>query len=120
MSAKTALDYYKNISATTGQMLAAAQEQDWNLLAELEKDCAKYRDTLMQVETVRPVGEAFAKVKIAYIKKILDDDRQIRDLVSPWMKKLEGMLNLKRPEPKPVKVSLEQSKKLISNYQTQP
>lgn len=123
MAAKTALDYYKNISATTSQMLAAAQDQDWDLLVTLENDCASYRDTLIQLESVRPVGAAFGKIKAAYIKKILDDDRQIRELVSPWMKKLEGMLNLNKPgsaalksSPKPI--SLEKSQRLIAKYQT--
>lgn len=123
MAAKSALDYYKNISATTSQMLAAAQEQDWDLLVTLEKDCADYRDTLIKLESIRPVGEAFSKVKAAYIKKILDDDRQIRELVSPWMKKLEGMLNLNKPgsdalktSPKPI--NLQKSQRLIAKYQT--
>lgn len=122
MAAKTALDYYKNISATTSQMLAAAQDQDWDLLVTLEQDCASYRDTLIELETVRPVGEAFSKVKAAYIKKILDDDRQIRELVSPWMKKLEGMLNLNKPgsapmATSPTSISLQKSQRLIAKYQ---
>lgn len=122
MAAKTALDYYKNISATTSQMLAAAQDQDWDLLVTLEQDCAGYRDTLIELETVRPVGKAFSNVKAAYIKKILDDDRQIRELVSPWMKKLEGMLNLNKPGSKPMAtspaaISLKKSQRLIAKYQ---
>lgn len=122
MAAKTALDYYKNISATTSQMLAAAQDQDWDLLTTLEKDCASYRDSLIQLEAVRPVGAAFSKIKAAYIKKILDDDRQIRELVSPWMKKLEGMLNLSKPgsdamATSPQPISLKKSQRLIAKYQ---
>lgn len=123
--AKTALDYYKNISATTSQMLAAAQAQDWDLLVTLEKDCAQYRDTLIQIEAVRPVGKAFTKVKAAYIKKILDDDRQIRALVSPWMKKLEGMLNMSRPSSQHPSatvaseaISLKKNAQLVAKYQT--
>ncbi len=122
MARKKALDHYKHISAITGQMLAAAQEQDWDLLAELEKDCATYRDSVMHAEALEPVGEALSNVKVAYIKKILEDDRQIRDLISPWMKKLEGMINLQRPaagnpEFTPPPMSLAASKKLISKYQ---
>ncbi len=98
MANKTPLDFYKNISATTSQMLAAAQEQDWDLLVELEKECAKYTESLKRVEMIRPVGEAFVSVKVGYIKKILNDDRQIRSLVSPWMAKLEGMIAINRVE----------------------
>ena len=123
MAAKTALDYYKNISATTSQMLAAAQDQDWDLLVTLEKDCAGYRDVLIQLEAVRPVGEAFSIIKAGYIKKILEDDRQIRALVSPWMQKLEGMLNLNKPGSKALPsmrqpISLKKSQRLIAKYQT--
>ncbi len=122
MAARTALDYYKNISATTSQMLAAAQDQDWDLLTTLEKDCASYRDALIQLESRHPVGEPFAKIKTAYIKKILEDDRQIRELVSPWMKKLEGMLNLNKPGSKalataPQPISLKKNQRLIAKYQ---
>lgn len=100
MSAKKPLDYYKNVSAITGQMLAAAQAQDWDLLTDLEKECASYMDGLRYAEAVKPVSDSFASVKVAYIKKILEDDRQIRALVDPWMKKLEGLMNHSRNEQK--------------------
>lgn len=98
MAKKTALDLYKDLSATTGQMLAAAQAQDWDLLIALEKDVAGYTASLKQAEIIKPVGPAFINVKVAYIKKILDDDRQIRSIVSPWMNKLEGMINLRQTD----------------------
>lgn len=100
MSAKKPLDYYKNISAITSQMLAAAQDQDWDLLADLEKNCAEYVEALKRVEVIKPVGASFINVKVGYIKKILEDDKQIRALVSPWMKKLDGLINYKRVEQK--------------------
>jgi flagellar protein FliT len=100
MASKTPLDLYKNISVTTSQMLAAAQDQDWDLLTELEKNCTQYTEALKRAEVIKPVGEAFASVKVGYIKKILDDDKKIRNIVSPWMNKLEGMMSLNRVQQK--------------------
>lgn len=100
MASHTPLDLYKNISATTSQMLAAAQEQDWDLLVELEKNCTQYTQALKTAEVIKPIGEAFISVKVGYIKKILDDDKKIRSIVSPWMHKLEGMMSLHRVQKK--------------------
>lgn len=81
-------------------MLAAAQDQDWDLLTELEKNCSQYAEALKTAEVIKPVGAAFTTIKMGYIKKILDDDKKIRNIVSPWMNKVEGLMTLNRVQQK--------------------
>lgn len=93
MNEKLALDLYAKISATTSQMLAAAQEQDWDLLCELEKSCSDYTEKLKALNANLSVNQMMQNKKMNYIKDILENDRQIREIVSPWMKRLNGLIN---------------------------
>ena len=93
MTAKLVLDLYAKISAVTSQMLAAAQDQDWDLLCELEESCTAYVERLKTIETHHLNELEIAHKKVQYVKSILENDRQIREIVSPWMRKLNGMIN---------------------------
>jgi flagellar protein FliT len=84
---------YEEVAHITKHMLAAAQAQDWEKLATLEDHCAKYVERLKSFEYEPPLtGEAYTR-KLASIKSILADDREIRNLVAPWMVKLNSMLS---------------------------
>jgi flagellar protein FliT len=100
MSEKLALDIYAKISATTSQMLAAAQEQDWDLLCELEASCSDYTEKLKSLQVGKLTTETMSNKKINYIKAILENDRQIREIVSPWMRKLNGLIQHSSTEKK--------------------
>lgn len=100
MTAKLALDLYAKISAISSQMLAAAQDQDWDLLCELEESCSAYTEKLKSLETDGMANEFLSNKKIHYIKAILENDRQIREIVSPWMKKLNGLIMHSQTEKK--------------------
>jgi flagellar protein FliT len=93
MSYINVLSLYESVAEVTSQMLVAAQEQDWDKLAELEDYCGTYVEKLKAFEELEPLtGEAYAR-KLACIKQILADDREIRNLMAPWMVKLNAMLN---------------------------
>jgi flagellar protein FliT len=100
MASKNPLVFYQKIAATTSQMLAAAQEQDWDLLTELEQNCSGYVEELKKLETVFPTNSTMSNQKIEYIKRILEDDKEIRSLVSPWMQKLNSLMNCNHVEQK--------------------
>jgi flagellar protein FliT len=93
MSYINVLSLYESVAEVTSQMLVAAQEQDWDKLAELEDCCGIYVEKLRAFEELEPLtGDAYAR-KLACIKQILADDREIRNLMAPWMVKLNAMLN---------------------------
>jgi len=97
---KQPIEYYAKLSAITSQMLAAAQDGDWDLLCDLEADCASHVKALEQLDAGPQNFESMSNKKINYIKHILDNDRQIRDLVNPWMKKLNGLIHYNQVERK--------------------
>lgn len=84
---------YETIADLTNQMLIAAKLQDWDLLLELEGNCAEQVEKLKSLREESPPSSDNQDHKVASIKRILADDRQIRDLVSPRMAKLSSMIS---------------------------
>jgi flagellar protein FliT len=98
MNYHNTLSLYELVAEVTNQMLMAAKQQDWEKLTELEGSCSNYVEQLKTLEEDEPLtGDARAR-KLASIKQILADDREIRNLVSPWM--FNAMLNSNHTENK--------------------
>jgi len=91
---------YEAVAQLTNQMLVAAKQQDWDKLTELESSCAQYVERLKSMEDTTPLPVEARERKVASIKSILADDREIRNLVSPWMVKLNSMINSNQTEKK--------------------
>lgn len=88
------LALYETVADITDQMLAAARTGDWEQLAALESRCSSQVEILKQNDLPRqPLTPLAREQKTRIIKKILDDDRQIRDITEPWMAQLSAMLN---------------------------
>ncbi|HYC42133.1 MAG TPA: flagellar protein FliT [Noviherbaspirillum sp.] len=88
------LSLYEAVADITDKMLAAARLGDWEQLAELESRCSNQVEIIKRNEEPRPVLSPVARErKVRIIKKILDDDRQIRDITEPWMAQLSAMIN---------------------------
>ena len=88
---------YESVAKTTDQMLLAARAQDWDRLVELEASCGQYVEKLKMIDDCELSGESRAR-KVDSIKQILAADREIRNLVAPWMLKLNTMLNTNKNE----------------------
>lgn len=96
MSNENVCSLYESVAEVTSQMLKAAQGQNWDALSELEVSCADYVEQIRDFDEVEPsAGEAY-KRKLASIKLILANDREIRNLMAPWMMKLNNMLSPNR------------------------
>lgn len=93
MSYENVCALYESVAEVTNQMLKAAQNQDWDELSELEVTCADYVEQIRDYDEVQPEdGDAY-KRKLKSIKQILANDREIRNLMAPWMLKLNNMLS---------------------------
>ena len=93
MSYEKVCSLYESVAEVTNQMLQAAQNQDWDELTELEVSCANYVEQIRDYDEVQPeAGDAY-KRKLKSIKVILTNDREIRNLMAPWMMKLNSMLS---------------------------
>lgn len=96
MNAEQILGYYEAMGELSARMLAAAQAEDWDGVAVLERECATHVQTLREHEGETQWSGSHRARKIALIRQILADDRLIRDLASPWMAKLSALINSSR------------------------
>ena len=85
MTSQEIISLYENVADITDQMLAAARSSDWERLAALESRCSSQVDLLRNAEPLAPLTGAVRERKVRIIRKILEDDRQIRSLTEPWM-----------------------------------
>ncbi len=85
---------YEEIHTLFGQMVNAAQANDWDCLIALESRVTTLRDRLMNEEgddsLVLSVAESAQKS--AMIRKILENDAEIRRHVEPWMDSVRQFL----------------------------
>ena len=95
------LETYDAMSVKSGQMVEAVQQGDWDRLAVLEKDCSALVGALRAVHVggtpPRP-DAAYAKRKVALMRKVLADDAEIRRHTEPWMTRLQAYLGGARPD----------------------
>jgi len=93
MTSEDILTVYESVADLTGQMLAAAGSSDWDRLVELEQQCSTKVSALRVNEAAQPLTGPARQRKVALIKKVLADDRRIRDLTAPWMAQLSKLIN---------------------------
>ncbi len=86
---KHILDIYGSIATKTEEMVDAAKSSDWDRLIELEYDCRALIETLRGTDASADAGANFVQRKIAFIRKVLADDAEIRKFTEPWMTELE-------------------------------
>jgi flagellar protein FliT len=92
MTGDEMLSTYEMLERITGEMLSAARSAQWDRLLELEQTCTTHVARLREGGEVA-LGPEGRQRKVELIKKILDDDRHIRDITMPWMAKLSAMIN---------------------------
>ncbi len=92
MNSQEVISVYEMIAVITGQMVSAARESDWKQLASLEKQCAKYIETVKNNDVEAAHGTTRER-KIKVIQKILADDREIRNITQPWMARLSQQIS---------------------------
>jgi len=91
MSCEDMLSTYEALERITDAMLHAASGAEWDRLAELEHACSAHVTRLREAGEV-VLDAAGRQRKIELIKKILDDDRRIRDMTTPWMAQLSALI----------------------------
>ncbi|WP_338720255.1 flagellar protein FliT [Herbaspirillum sp. DW155] len=91
---------YESISQLTDEMLSAARAGDWDLLAALEAQCGKHIASLRYSEESVTLPEPLRHRKVDIIKKILEDDRDIRNLTEPGLRKLSALIQSNQTEQK--------------------
>jgi len=93
MEADDIIGLYETVAEITNKMLAAARQGDWDRLAELESSCASQVDLIRNEEPRTPLKGAVRERKVALVKQVLEDDRQIRLITEPWFEQLAEIIN---------------------------
>ena len=93
MNSEEVLALYESVADITTEMLEAARTGNWERLAELETRCSRQVELLKAGEPAAQLRALERERKAKIIKKILEDDRQIRDITEPWMARLSAMIN---------------------------
>jgi flagellar protein FliT len=93
MTGQEVLSGYAAVADLTGQMLAAAEAGDWDHLVVLERECTAHIDTLKRLDAAVELNPSGRQAKIDCIRRILADDRKIRDLTMPWLAQLSALIN---------------------------
>ncbi len=93
MNSHEVISLYETVAVITDQMLTAARKGDWDQLAVLESRCASHVEALRTSEPPAPLTGVVREKKVKIIKKILADDREIRNLTQPWMTHLSQLIN---------------------------
>ena len=93
MSAPEVVSVYETMVGITERMLDAATANEWDRLAELEQECAVHARRLQANEGALPLAGQERQRKVAAIRRMLDADRRIRDLTTPWMAQLSALIN---------------------------
>lgn len=92
MTNEEALAVYETMAGITDKMVQAAGASDWERLVLLEQQCAACVRRLQDGEPQQLAGLA-REQKVNAIRKMLDDDRKIRDLTMPWMARLSALIS---------------------------
>jgi flagellar protein FliT len=96
MTSSDILLVYDEMVQISQQMLDAAHRQDWPSFTTLELVCDEYIKQIHQRDTQHPLTEEELEKKIDLLMKILADDRQIRELLEPWMGRLSAIMRTPR------------------------
>lgn len=83
---------YEKVSGVMGLMVQAAEASEWDMLTELESQCAAYVDVLKSGDSHEGLTSDEMEHKIKVIQKILDDDLRIRELTESRMKELGELI----------------------------
>ncbi len=97
MSSLALLEQMSNYST---EMVDAARANDWDRLTRLEKQVASLRDRMGTEEALGFQGRATKRMsederakKVALIRRILNDDKEVRVHTEPWMDSVRQMLS---------------------------
>lgn len=94
MDNREILAIYETVADLTDQMLSAARTGNWEQLATLESRCSDQVEILKRNDAPQqPLSPVAREQKIRFIQKILEDDREIRNITEPWMAQLSAMMS---------------------------
>jgi flagellar protein FliT len=91
MTSADLLSTYEYIAKLTSEMVIAARTSNWDALSQLEDACADQSRRIEESPAPALTGESRVR-KVDLMKKILANDRAIREITEPWMAQVDNMM----------------------------
>ena len=93
------LDCYEAIAAATRRMLDAARAADWTAFAARERECRTWMEHIERLGDPRSVLDAAGqRRRMELLRGTLRDDAALRDLMQPWLGRVERCLRGQRAD----------------------
>lgn len=89
---------YESLSTLTAQMREAAVRGEWDQLIDLEQQCRQHVAAMKPVDASATLDEPTRQRKVQIIKKILENDADIRSRTVAWMGQLQRVMQSNRQE----------------------
>lgn len=86
------LTMYEQIAKLTSDMVVAARTNKWDVLCQLEDECAE-RSRLIEESPVPALSGEPRLRKVDLLKQILANDRIIREITEPWMAQVANVMH---------------------------
>ena len=86
------IECYEQIANASRRMLAAARAEEWDLLTEVERECAGIIDRLRGMGNPEAMSDDGRRRRMEIIRQVLVDDAEIRRLAEPWLARMESYL----------------------------
>lgn len=87
------IDYYKAIEDSSVKMLEAARVQDWDGVVRYEGACAVLIEQLRHRAQSVQLQDEDRVEKARIMRRILENDAQIRNLAEPWVQQIDEQMN---------------------------
>jgi len=84
---------YEEVAEITRDMRESAMRQDWTRLSELEQTCKQYAEKASEYKSLTPLSRQATERKIASLKRIMENDKKIREVLEPWQQRLAEMMS---------------------------
>lgn len=93
----SSLSLLEQMSSYSTAMVDAARANDWDRLCLLERQVSSLRDRLGVEDALaarsRPLENDERNRRIALIRRILDDDKEVREHAEPWLDNVRELLS---------------------------
>lgn len=98
MGSHRVIENYESLSTLTAQMREAAVRGEWDQLIDLEQQCRQYAAAVKQADASATLDEPSRQRKVQIIKKIMENDADIRSRTAAWMGQLQRIMQSNRQE----------------------
>ena len=86
------IGFYLSIERASRDMLAAAQDSDWERVGAIQEHCGVLIDQVRRLHGRVALTRAEHRAKLKIVRQIVQNEAQIRRLAYPWTERYEYLM----------------------------